>query len=1352
MIITVFACSLVASPAWVFAESMPDIPLPGARVSVTNGFHPALIRGITVHPADPLRFDFIVDAGGTNLQGSQLTEETQRLIKYFLASLTVPEEQHWVNLSPYEKERIIPEKFGQTEMGRDLLAQDYLLKQLTASLMYPEEELGAAFWRRVYEKAYARYGTTDIPTDTFNKIWVVPDQAAVFEQGLGAVVIKSRLKVMLQEDYLALRKSEKYGGPLEAAGSRPKHAKALHGVTADVVREVLIPEIEKEVNDGRHFALLRQIYHSMILATWYKQNLRQGLLGQVYMDQNKIKGIDLADKTVKNKIYNRYLKAFKKGVFNYIKKDYDAVREEIVARRYFSGGFGFDAVARKLVTKDEISTVTPSELVLFLKAAPRLGTIDDSVIGRVRQRFAGFSGAEQKRILGIMKDERYRTKLNIIEVSLLENPPGPGEDTAMLGNRSYSGLAGLARRQIARYEGRLIKDNGLDLNSLTLFKDPTGKRTMGVLDDSLQKNGMEKPYRDILVSLAMMHGLSHGRALRADRFSNFEMQEALSRYPQWAERLADYIHVKLLKHTYLPGSELFRQTDAQEEEMFKQMTRLLKKEFEETKIIAGISDYRNLGNYLKMAYALVTSNLLSRNYRTNYPPALVFDGDVLPSENKNGLYRVVFVPDISGSFSMVIKTDKVSAGGIRVKMPQDDTVHPNHVFSEDAGLAFGMGSKDIWADIPYLGSKTLTVLSQDAVSRDDVIARMAVSLVNVIGDEGVWPNNIGGPDINSGGHIQKGIDALRDEYKSLLQSEIAYLQDTKKIDIDVIAAKGKASEQKRLALYDLRDPGLKAYHEALRQISEEDGVYFQQDPFMWAMREHMLAAYREGRSFHERLDEPMRKTVDKIIGVAIGGGAHAKGSLVADPRLRFITALGGAQELVETVHHLVQAGRIERGTDVRLAVSGAGAVGGGLVTLLDDFINPQLKAYDLKVKLVAICERGLEHKGAVFKDEGFTPEDEARLASAMQATPEAITQGYLLKEFQDREGFVIQEDRDPKEALLRLLEENDAKVDILFLAAKGPTVTEGNYQRFTSLVSHAIIAGENSAFGEDAETIAKVEALLHQEGVIGLEGYIGNFGTVYAVCSKEGAVKHQYSLEEIQQRWDAILQETKKEVIQLEKELIPVILAEGHRQNRPPGHIQTQIVGELREAVYRLIAKYESRHSEAVKNLNDRIKNIRDGEGQRSWKPFNVALNEAAMQIARRGILSQYQENAEPYAKTDLAMISEGEKGLALEQAEDNNPPLLAALERDIVNAKAGTKPSGPYGGIDLNSALMDLQIERDGDGVPLPLERQPIEQMRIEGFLPVIMNVTPVDHYPFVLSLLEQESSQELSRLEIKQ
>ncbi|MCK5180006.1 MAG: hypothetical protein KAR32_10790, partial [Candidatus Omnitrophica bacterium] len=325
-----FIFGIVIPPQVSYAQLIPstvlNLPLPGTMVPVSVGYTPALMTGLTVYPENPLEFDFMIDTGDAKLSGSRLEDESRKLIKYFLASLTVPEDQLWVNLSPYEKDRVIPQSFGETEMGRDLLAQDYLLKQLTASLMYPENELGKKFWDRVYKKANDLYGTTEIPMNTFNKIWIVPDQALVFEKDSSAYVIDSHLKVMLEEDYVALR-SNLENTKFSMDQVLEEDAEVISGITSEVVREVLIPEIEREVNEGETFANLRQIYNSMILATWYKQNLKESLLGQVYVDQNKTKGVDVEDKQIKEKIYGQYLDAFKKGVYNYIKEDYDPVSQ-----------------------------------------------------------------------------------------------------------------------------------------------------------------------------------------------------------------------------------------------------------------------------------------------------------------------------------------------------------------------------------------------------------------------------------------------------------------------------------------------------------------------------------------------------------------------------------------------------------------------------------------------------------------------------------------------------------------------------------------------------------------------------------------------------------------------------------------------------------------------------------------------------------------------------------------------------------------------------------------------------------------------------------------------------------------
>jgi len=319
------------------------LPAPGVRVALSPAFNPPILKGIKVHPDNPFRFDFILDKGESQLSNNALKSESSKLIKYFLASLTIPEKDLWVNLSPYEKNRIVPESFGQTEMGRDLLAEDYMLKQITASLIYPEDEIGKKFWKRIYEEAAKKFGTTNIPVNTFNKVWIVPEKAVVYENAKAgtAYVVTSKLKVMLEQDYLALEKNT----VIPAPAALLRKAKLQGGIQdtstlgSQIVREIVIPELTKEVNEDKNFSQLRQVYNSLILATWYKKKIKDSILKQVYADKNKVAGIvSLRGSATTEAIYQKYLQAFKKGVYNYIKEEPDPMTQETIPRKYFSGG------------------------------------------------------------------------------------------------------------------------------------------------------------------------------------------------------------------------------------------------------------------------------------------------------------------------------------------------------------------------------------------------------------------------------------------------------------------------------------------------------------------------------------------------------------------------------------------------------------------------------------------------------------------------------------------------------------------------------------------------------------------------------------------------------------------------------------------------------------------------------------------------------------------------------------------------------------------------------------------------------------------------------------------------------
>jgi len=178
-------------------------------------------------------------------------------------------------------------------------------------------------------------------------------------------VAYAHLKVMLEEDYFALNKNMSLRGAEGDAAiperttnldeiasslkSTPRNDTKRYDVNAlgsQAVREIVIPLLEKEVNEGKNFSSLRQVYNSLILATWYKKKIKDSIIARLYEGKNKISGVQYI-KSVNSKsdvelIYQRYLKAFKKGVYNYIKEETDPVTQEVVPRKYFSGGMVID--------------------------------------------------------------------------------------------------------------------------------------------------------------------------------------------------------------------------------------------------------------------------------------------------------------------------------------------------------------------------------------------------------------------------------------------------------------------------------------------------------------------------------------------------------------------------------------------------------------------------------------------------------------------------------------------------------------------------------------------------------------------------------------------------------------------------------------------------------------------------------------------------------------------------------------------------------------------------------------------------------------------------------------------------
>jgi len=315
-------------------------------VPVSPKYSCPVLVGLKLHPDNPQKIDFIFDTAD---KAKLDDREAARLVKYFMAGLTIPSADLWVNLSPYEPGRIVTPSLSITDLGKDMLDQDYLLKQLSASLTYPESEAGKAYWAAIQGKNQA---------ESFNKVWIVPDKAEVYEGASIVLITKSSLKAMVQEDYLAMEKN--------GVGAN-NHSPAKSDVT-QAFKAKILPIVNSDVNNGKNFATLRQAYNSLILAVWFKEKFNESFF-KYYLNQAKVKGIDITDKNAKEKIYARYVEAFKAGAYNYIKSERVGANnnspvQKITKRAYFSGGADLAGLAGGGIKVTDLPPVDTRPLVV----------------------------------------------------------------------------------------------------------------------------------------------------------------------------------------------------------------------------------------------------------------------------------------------------------------------------------------------------------------------------------------------------------------------------------------------------------------------------------------------------------------------------------------------------------------------------------------------------------------------------------------------------------------------------------------------------------------------------------------------------------------------------------------------------------------------------------------------------------------------------------------------------------------------------------------------------------------------------------------------------------------------------
>jgi hypothetical protein len=244
---------------------------PGRKVK------PAILKGLTLPQSDEESLHFIINRGDLAFKDEDSRRsDYQQLSDYFYTSLVVKDDFQWVNLSAYESDRMLPPELSGTEMGRNLLSQDCVLKRLTASFMHPDSSVGREYWEAVYAEARRLFGTSKLPFRSFQKVTILPIDALIYEptdneslqktlsitvppNASFAYVIKNELGVLCEEDLVA----KMHGDGADSSSDAD--------FTLDLFRKIVLPKIKEEVNEGEHFSEIRRIYSAMVLAAWLKR-------------------------------------------------------------------------------------------------------------------------------------------------------------------------------------------------------------------------------------------------------------------------------------------------------------------------------------------------------------------------------------------------------------------------------------------------------------------------------------------------------------------------------------------------------------------------------------------------------------------------------------------------------------------------------------------------------------------------------------------------------------------------------------------------------------------------------------------------------------------------------------------------------------------------------------------------------------------------------------------------------------------------------------------------------------------------------------------------------------------------
>ncbi|WP_434599932.1 hypothetical protein [Streptomyces sp. A5-4] len=281
-----------------------------------------------------LRYAFSAGPGKPQKNSQAGVEAAKVTSDAFFVWLSMPPSTFWVNLNPTEPDRIVDPSLGRTDVGRVLLQADLQLKKTTAALIHPKTPLGKKFWNRIGKECLSF------------RTWIVPGEARVNEDDGQLYILDAPLKVKMQSQHLS---GPGGTGAASCKGSTDPAAAARNETT---FRDLILPGIERAVNQAPQYADLRRVYLSRVAAEWYRQRDTDHptTYGNL-IDRGDVSRWQTHTTWKPRDTFDAYVRSFKEGEFKYTEKTRKG--NYIYTKTYIYGGVDLSRLdLRKVATAE----------------------------------------------------------------------------------------------------------------------------------------------------------------------------------------------------------------------------------------------------------------------------------------------------------------------------------------------------------------------------------------------------------------------------------------------------------------------------------------------------------------------------------------------------------------------------------------------------------------------------------------------------------------------------------------------------------------------------------------------------------------------------------------------------------------------------------------------------------------------------------------------------------------------------------------------------------------------------------------------------------------------------------------